>query len=69
MDEGETETDHGMRDTLRAVLLTLPPISLDGVGIAPMFTGRHDARRSPLQPQVAARLAMGCLNDKWNYQS
>ena len=27
------------------------------------------ARRSPLQPQVAARLAMGCLNDKWNYQS
>ena len=28
-----------MRDTLRAILLTLPPISLAGGGIAPMVAG------------------------------
>ena len=28
-----------MTDTLLPILLTLPPISLDGVGIAPMVVG------------------------------
>ena len=47
-----------------SVALCYPAV---GSSAGPVFTGSHDARRSPLQPQVAARLAMGIVFDSWNY--
>ena len=62
-----------MTDTLLPILLTLPPISLAGGGVAPMVTGLAGSPPVTIAalkwPQVAERPDMCCLNDNWNYQS
>ena len=59
-----------MTDTLRSSSVDVPGLSaLPLTGLPQCSQGDTTPAGRHSRPQVAARLAMGCLNDKWNYQS